>query len=73
MSGRLTADELRAAVEEISRRSAELSSAAASLATRAETDLGHDVAEIVKDLRAAARQLGVTRLLLEPAGVDLAA
>ncbi|HEX8866693.1 MAG TPA: hypothetical protein VF821_13640, partial [Lentzea sp.] len=71
MSTPLTVDELRAAVQEIRQTSARLSASASSLASRADEDLGHDVAEVVKDLRAAARQLRVTQLLLEPAGADL--
>lgn len=73
MSTPLTVDELRAALDEIRQASARLGAQATSLASRADQDLGHDVAEIVKDLRAAARQLRVTQLLLEPAGADLAA
>ena len=73
MSTPLTVDELRAALDDIRQTSARLGAQAANLAGRAEHDLGHDVAEIVKDLRAAAQQLRVTQLLLEPAGSDLAA
>lgn len=73
MSTPLTVDELRAALEEIRQTSARLGASATSLAARADRDLGHDVAEIVKDLRAAAGQLRVTQLLLEPAGADLRA
>ncbi|KJK43839.1 hypothetical protein UK23_31585 [Lentzea aerocolonigenes] len=73
MSTPLTVDELRTALEEIRQTSARLGLSAAQLASRADHDLGHDVAEIVKDLRAAARQLRVTQLLLEPAGADLRA
>ncbi|MEV6235844.1 hypothetical protein [Lentzea sp. NPDC051838] len=71
MSTPLTVDELRTALEEIRQTSARLGLSADRLASRADHDLGHDVAEIVKDLRAAAQQLRVTQLLLEPAGADL--
>ncbi|MGW6928548.1 hypothetical protein ACWGE0_00705 [Lentzea sp. NPDC054927] len=73
MNSPLTVEELRAALEDIRRTTARLGASATSLASRADHDLGHDVAEIVKDLRAAAQQLRVTQLLLEPAGADLAA
>ncbi|SFR27531.1 hypothetical protein SAMN04488564_11191 [Lentzea waywayandensis] len=73
MTTPLTVDELRAAVDEIRQTSARLGAQATNLASRADRDLGHDVAEVVKDLRAAARQLRVTQLLLEPARADLAA
>jgi hypothetical protein len=73
MSTRLTVDELRTALDEIRQTSARLGAQATNLASRAEHDLGRDVAEIVKDLRAAAGQLQVTQLLLEPADADLAA
>ena len=73
MTTPLTVDELRAALEEIRQTSARLGASATTLASRADRDLGHDVAEVVKDLRAAARQLRVTQLLLEPAGADLRA
>ncbi|MDX8030360.1 hypothetical protein SK803_09065 [Lentzea sp. BCCO 10_0856] len=73
MNSPLTVDELRSALEDIRQTTARLGASATSLASRADRDLGHDVAEIVKDLRAAARQLRVTQLLLEPAGADLAA
>ncbi|MFD5829564.1 hypothetical protein [Lentzea sp. NPDC060358] len=73
MTTPLTVDELRTALDEIRETSARLSAEASALAARADTDLGHDVAEVVKDLRAAARQLRVTQLLLEPARADLAA
>jgi hypothetical protein len=65
MSTPLTVDELRAALEEIRQTTARLGNSAASLASRADHDLGHDVAEVVRDLRAAARQLRVTQLLLD--------
>jgi hypothetical protein len=73
MSTPLTVDELRTALEEIRQTSARLGACVSSLASRADRDLGHDIAEIVKDLRAAAGQLRVTQLLLEPARADLAA
>lgn len=71
MSAPLTVADLRAAVAEIQQASLRLSSSATQLATRADHDLGHEAAEVVKDLRAAARQLSVVNLLLEPSGDDL--
>ncbi|GHH41726.1 hypothetical protein [Lentzea cavernae] len=73
MSTPLTVGELRTALDEIRRTSAGLGAQATNLAARAEDDLGRDVAEIVEDLRAVARQLKVAQLLLEPARADLAA
>ena len=73
MTTPLTVDELRTALDEIRQTSAALGAQATGLAERADQHLGREVAEIVKDLRAAARQLRVAQLLLEPARADLAA